>query len=49
MTDFVAQFGIHGDANVSKLWRKSVFLDDPVLKSNLKGYLTFATSGLCGS
>ena len=42
---FMAQFGIHGDPNVSAKWRSAGFADDPVKHSNLRGTITFATSG----
>ena len=42
---FVAQFGIHGDPQVSDAWRDSRFPDDPVVESNVRGTLTFATGG----
>ena len=37
-----AQFGIAGDPRVSKLWRDRRIKDDPVVKSNLRGYVTYA-------
>ena len=44
--DFVVQVGIHGDPKVQKSWReKGTLRDDPVLESNRRGTLTFATSG----
>lgn len=42
---FMTQFGIHGDPNVAKMWRSARIEDDSVTQSNLRGYLTFATSG----
>ncbi len=42
---FVVQFGISAKPAVSTAWRRMVILDDPVLQSNKRGYLTFATSG----
>lgn len=42
---FMTQFGIHGDPNVSKLWRTARIKDDSVIQSNKRGYLSFATSG----
>ena len=43
--DFMVQFGINGDPEVSKEWRTKTIKDDPVKKSNKRGYITFATSG----
>ncbi|MGH7676698.1 MAG: peptidylprolyl isomerase [Gemmatimonadales bacterium] len=42
---FVAQFGIHGDPQVSALWREQAIRDDPVRHSNGRGTLSFATAG----
>ena len=42
---FMTQFGVHGDPNVAKLWRNARIQDDPVTQSNMRGYITFATSG----
>lgn len=42
---FVAQFGISADPPVSKAWASATIPDDPVTQSNLRGSLTFATSG----
>jgi peptidyl-prolyl cis-trans isomerase A (cyclophilin A) len=43
--DFMVQFGINGDPNIQKNWREATIKDDPVMKSNKPGYVTFATSG----
>ena len=42
---FMAQFGIHGDPEVSASWRYATIPDDPVAQSNKRGMVTFATSG----
>jgi peptidyl-prolyl cis-trans isomerase A (cyclophilin A) len=42
---FMAQFGIHGDPNVSAKWRDANIQDDPVKGSNTRGTITFATAG----
>eukprot|EP00927_Polykrikos_kofoidii_P030561 TRINITY_DN2628_c1_g1_i1.p1 TRINITY_DN2628_c1_g1~~TRINITY_DN2628_c1_g1_i1.p1 ORF type:complete len:205 (+),score=30.52 TRINITY_DN2628_c1_g1_i1:76-690(+) len=42
---FMAQFGISGDPSVSAQWRQKKLQDDPVIKSNERGYVSFATSG----
>ncbi len=39
---FMAQFGIHGNPKVNKAWRNATIPDDPVEKSNRRGYVTFA-------
>jgi peptidyl-prolyl cis-trans isomerase A (cyclophilin A) len=43
---FMAQFGLHGDPNVTKAWRDLSIQDDPVKESNLRGYVSFAKSNL---
>jgi peptidyl-prolyl cis-trans isomerase A (cyclophilin A) len=44
---FMFQFGIHGNPNVSKVWKESNIKDDPRVPSvsNQVGYLTFAKAG----
>jgi peptidyl-prolyl cis-trans isomerase A (cyclophilin A) len=42
---FVVQFGIAAKPAVSAAWKQTEIKDDPVLGSNKRGYLTFATSG----
>lgn len=42
----MAQFGIHGDPKISAQWKDKKLKDDPVKKSNMRGYLSFATSGI---
>jgi peptidyl-prolyl cis-trans isomerase A (cyclophilin A) len=43
--NFMVQWGINGDPTVQADWRDAKIKDDPVKKSNKKGYMTFATSG----
>ena len=43
--DFVVQFGISGDPAVEARWHNMNIPDDPVKQSNLRGTITFATSG----
>jgi peptidyl-prolyl cis-trans isomerase A (cyclophilin A) len=43
--DFVVQFGIPADPRLASHWRHLTIADDPVKQSNLRGYVTFATSG----
>jgi peptidyl-prolyl cis-trans isomerase A (cyclophilin A) len=42
---FMTQFGISGTPSVAAAWRDRKILDDPVIGSNKRGYLSFATSG----
>ncbi len=45
ISGFMAQFGIHGDPQVSAAWRERRIPDDPVRQSNARGMVTFATAG----
>ncbi len=42
---FMGQFGIHGDPEISAVWRDASIPDDPVAHSNERGTITFATRG----
>jgi len=42
---FMAQFGIHGDPRVNKVWRDAKIADDPIKQSNKPGFVTFAMAG----
>jgi peptidyl-prolyl cis-trans isomerase A (cyclophilin A) len=42
---FMAQFGMHPDPLVTAQWRAATLQDDPVVESNRRGRVTFATSG----
>ena len=42
---FVSQFGIHGDPEISAPWKGASIEDDPVLQSNTRGRISFATRG----
>lgn len=42
---FVAQFGIHGDPEISRAWRNANIADDSVKESNRRGYITYAMAG----
>ena len=41
----MAQFGIPGNPKVADEWRTKHIQDDPVIQSNSRGYISFATSG----
>ena len=44
--NFMFQFGVHGDPNISKHWAEATIKDDaPGKASNLPGFLTFAKTG----
>jgi peptidyl-prolyl cis-trans isomerase A (cyclophilin A) len=42
---FIAQFGITGDPEIQSKWRSSSLKDDPVMVTNSRGTVVFATSG----
>ncbi len=42
---FVVQFGIPGDPAAAREWRAARIADDPVMQSNTRGTVTFATAG----
>lgn len=42
---FMAQFGIAGKPDVAAEWKMKTIVDDEVVKSNERGYISFATSG----
>ncbi|MRG98542.1 peptidylprolyl isomerase [Polyangium spumosum] len=43
--DFMVQFGIHPEPSVNGAWYRAYFPDDPVVKSNRRGFVTFAHAG----
>jgi peptidyl-prolyl cis-trans isomerase A (cyclophilin A) len=45
ISSFMVQFGINGDPRVNAAWREARISDDPVKQSNVRGKVTFATSG----
>lgn len=47
--DFMAQVGMNGDPALHARWSENTIDDDPVLESNLPGYVTFAKTGLPNS
>jgi peptidyl-prolyl cis-trans isomerase A (cyclophilin A) len=42
---FMVQWGIHGNPSVNGAWMRASISDDPVVKSNKRGFVTFATAG----
>lgn len=40
---FMAQFGAHGDPDVNAAWKTLTIPDDPVVQSNKRGFITFAS------
>jgi cyclophilin family peptidyl-prolyl cis-trans isomerase len=43
--DYVVQFGISDDKLANEFWEKRPIIDEPVLKSNLKGTISYARDG----
>ena len=44
LPDFMVQWGINGDPEVQKNWVKANIKDDRVIKSNKRGFITYAKS-----
>jgi peptidyl-prolyl cis-trans isomerase A (cyclophilin A) len=42
---FMAQFGLSAYPEVSKVWENANIKDDPIVQSNHRGFLSFATAG----
>src|ERR1700691_4128071 len=42
---FMAQFGLSAYPEVSKAWDTATIKDDPIVQSNHRGFLSFATAG----
>jgi peptidyl-prolyl cis-trans isomerase A (cyclophilin A) len=45
ISGFMVQFGINANPTVSAQWRNARINDDPVVKSNARGLITFAMAG----
>jgi peptidyl-prolyl cis-trans isomerase A (cyclophilin A) len=45
VSGFMVQFGINGDPAIMAKWRDATIKDDVVKTSNVRGFVTFATSG----
>jgi peptidyl-prolyl cis-trans isomerase A (cyclophilin A) len=43
--NFMVQFGINGDPQVNGAWYRAFIPDDPVVKSNKRGFVAFAKAG----
>ena len=41
--NFMAQFGLHGDADVQRAWQTAPLRDDPVTQKNVRGFVSFTT------
>lgn len=46
---FMAQVGINGDPALHAKWKDNNIMDEPVVESNKRGYVSFAKSGLPNS
>jgi peptidyl-prolyl cis-trans isomerase A (cyclophilin A) len=45
ISGFMAQIGISGRPELNEVWRDARIKDDPVKRSNLRGYVSFAMAG----
>lgn len=45
LSRFVAQIGINGDPKIAAAWENATIEDDPVVKSNRRGFVTYAMAG----
>src|SRR5579871_715437 len=45
LAGFMAQFGLSPYPEVNAVWEHAVIKDDPLVESNRRGYVTFATAG----
>lgn len=45
LPEFMAQFGLHGNPDVTAVWMDRNIPDDSVRQSNLRGYVSFAMGG----
>jgi len=43
--NFMVQFGLSGDPKLNEVWKDAKIEDDPVATSNVRGTISFATSG----
>lgn len=49
ISGFVVQFGINGTPATNSMWSTSTISDDPVVRSNTRGYVTFAQTAAVNS
>lgn len=42
VSNFMVQFGMHGDPKLNAVWSEQNIADDPVVQSNKRGFVTFA-------
>jgi peptidyl-prolyl cis-trans isomerase A (cyclophilin A) len=45
ITGFVAQFGMNGTPATEHMWSGRTITDDPVMQSNIRGYVSYAATG----
>jgi len=45
LSGFMAQFGLNPNPEVNAAWEHANIKDDPLVQSNRRGYVTFATAG----
>ena len=45
IADFMVQFGLSGDPKLNEVWKDAKIEDDPVVISNIRGTISFATAG----
>lgn len=43
---FMAQFGLNGDANIQGAWQRASLRDEPPMKNNTRGYVSFTKESL---
>ena len=43
---FMAQFGLNGDTNIQAAWQRASLRDEPPMKSNTRGYVSFTKESL---
>jgi len=46
LDDFMAQFGLNGNPEVQRPWQSAGLPDEPVMQSNLRGFVAFAKESM---